>query len=131
MTEEIIHLLNYRIEKAFTTLEEAEIIIQRGFFNGGVNRLYYACFYAVTALLLTKNYSPKSHKGTRNLFHIHFVETKIISSELNRFYSELFNARKKSDYADFMEYSPETLNEWLENTRIFIKTLENHIRKDI
>ena len=34
--------------------EEAKILFEKGYANTFVNRLYYACFYAVSALLLTR-----------------------------------------------------------------------------
>jgi uncharacterized protein (UPF0332 family) len=37
-------------------MKEARLMIDSGFLNAAVNRLYYACFYAVSAILLTKPY---------------------------------------------------------------------------
>lgn len=42
-------LVSYRMQRAKETLQEADILIERNCFNAAVNRLYYACFYAVTA----------------------------------------------------------------------------------
>ena len=49
MNEEIKTLISYRIERAFESLAEAEVLLEKGFGNTFVNRLYYACFYAVSA----------------------------------------------------------------------------------
>ncbi len=54
MKEETRTLVTYRLERACEALEEADILLERGHANTFVNRLYYACFYAVSALLLTK-----------------------------------------------------------------------------
>ena len=41
-------LVAYRIQRAKETLSEADNLIEEaGFFNAAVNRLYYACYYAV------------------------------------------------------------------------------------
>ena len=45
-------LVQYRLANAKKTLREVDLLIQNRLWNIAVNRLYYACFYAVTALLL-------------------------------------------------------------------------------
>ena len=52
MSEARETLLHYRIERARDTLVEADLMAEAGHWNACVNRLYYVCFYAVTALLL-------------------------------------------------------------------------------
>ena len=41
---------NYRLQRAKETILEVEVHIQNKFWNTAINRLYYACFYAVEAL---------------------------------------------------------------------------------
>jgi len=43
--------------------------------NPCVNRLYYACFYAVSALLIQQGLSSSKHTGVRSLFNRHYVKT--------------------------------------------------------
>jgi len=50
-------LIHYRMARARETLAEADLMAQSGHWHGCVNRLYYACFYAVTALLLRHDLS--------------------------------------------------------------------------
>lgn len=47
----------------------------------GINRLYYACFYAVIALLIKNNISTQTHDGARTQFGLIFVKTGIIDKE--------------------------------------------------
>jgi uncharacterized protein (UPF0332 family) len=47
--------INYRIQKAKETFSEVEILINNEFWNTSVNRMYYACFYVVSALLIKHN----------------------------------------------------------------------------
>lgn len=49
-----LELMRYRMERANETMEEVDILAERGHYNAAVNRLYYACFYATQALLLKK-----------------------------------------------------------------------------
>ena len=55
MTGGIDDLINYRISRAFETIKEAESMIENEFWNASINRLYYACFYAVSGLLEKTN----------------------------------------------------------------------------
>ena len=50
--EERIEYVKYRIESAYKTYDAAKVLAENGFWNSAVNRLYYATFYAVNALLV-------------------------------------------------------------------------------
>lgn len=63
-------LIKYRIEKAWATFEDAELLVKEARGGSALNRMYYSCFYAVMALLISIEQSPKTHKGTKNLFYI-------------------------------------------------------------
>ena len=67
--EEREALIRYRLERARETLAEAATLAHASHWNGCVNRLYYACFYAVTALLLRKGLGSSKHSGTLGLFN--------------------------------------------------------------
>ena len=51
--EQRISIVCYRIESAENTLAEVETHRANGFYNTAVNRLYYACYYAATAILIS------------------------------------------------------------------------------
>ena len=72
MTDEDKALVKYRMERAFETLQEAGVLFDAGHINTYVNRLYYACFYAVSALLISRGQSTSKHGYLRSLFHKEF-----------------------------------------------------------
>ncbi|HNS29318.1 MAG TPA: HEPN domain-containing protein [Tenuifilaceae bacterium] len=74
--------IRYRIERAKETLVEVEKHIENCFWNTAVNRLYYACFYAVSALLLKNNIEVSSHSGVRQKFGQLFVKTEKFDKDL-------------------------------------------------
>jgi len=43
--------IDYRIEGAKETLKAAKLLADNGHWNSVINRLYYVCFYAISALL--------------------------------------------------------------------------------
>ena len=54
-------LINYRIQRAYETLKEAQVMMRESFYNAAVNRLYYACYYAAVSLLLKYDHQPQTH----------------------------------------------------------------------
>lgn len=44
-------LVRYRFNKAQDTFQEVDVLIENSLWNTVVNRMYYASYYAITALL--------------------------------------------------------------------------------
>jgi uncharacterized protein len=69
-----------------------------------VNRLYYACFYAVSAVLLNEGRHFVKHAGVRAALHEHLVKTGRIPTVWGDFYDELLKDRQVGDYGMFAEF---------------------------
>lgn len=63
----------YRIQNAKDTIGELETHIQNKYWNTAGNRMYYACFYAVSALLMKYEIYASTHSGTIQMFGKHFI----------------------------------------------------------
>jgi uncharacterized protein (UPF0332 family) len=120
-------IVAYRLEKAHKTLEEIPIHIEHQLWNTAVNRLYYACFYAVNALLISRQIETKSHSGALRMLSLHFTKTQKLSIELNRFYADLFENRQSGDYTDFTYFDREMVEELYEQAIEFVEAIENLI----
>ena len=131
MKEETRTLVVYRFARARESLEEAIILLEKGYGNTFVNRLYYACFYAVSALLMTKGISSAKHSGVRSQFHQNFVKPKIVEVELGHLYDRLFDNRQKGDYADLVRFDPTEVGHWYEEAETFVDTVENLIEVEL
>jgi uncharacterized protein (UPF0332 family) len=83
--EEREAIISFRIQKAKDTLAEAEGIATLGYWNAVANRLYYACFYMTSALLIKNNHTAQTHSGVIHLFGINFIKTGLISKEAGKF----------------------------------------------
>ena len=57
--EHRVALIQYRFERAYKTLEEADYMRVGNYFNAAINRLYYACFYAKADYLRFMNVTAK------------------------------------------------------------------------
>jgi uncharacterized protein (UPF0332 family) len=62
MSSDLDDLILYRLSRARETLEEARILADANHWNACVNRLYYACFYAVLALLIQNELITSKHQ---------------------------------------------------------------------
>ena len=131
MKEETSTLVKYRVQRARESLEEAKILEERGHANTFVNRLYYACFYAVSALLLTRELASSKHSGIRSLFHQHFVKTGKIEQEFAQLYDRLFDNRQKADYADLINFDIKEVSSWYEEAEQFIAAIETILNREL
>jgi uncharacterized protein (UPF0332 family) len=119
----------YRLHRAKDTIAEVEVLIQNKYWNTAINRLYYACFYAVGALLVKHGIETSSHSGCRQKFGQQFVQKGKISKELARHYSELFEKRQKGDYNDFFDFDEETVLRLYQPSLLFIERIEELINE--
>lgn len=124
-------LVRYRIQKAEETLGDAEYLLADGRLVSAVNRLYYSMFYAVQALLQTKELSSSKHSGVRAMFNQHFVNTGAVSKEAGRLYGELFKSRQRGDYVDFTEFSEARVRGYLDECREHIAELKMKISETV
>ena len=66
-------LTRYRLERAHKTLEEAIYLRDGGYFNAAVNRLYYACFYAASGLLIANGIEASTHAGVKAMLSCRYL----------------------------------------------------------
>lgn len=129
MTAERQDLIAFRLERARQTLEEAEALLQMGHANAYVNRLYYACFYAVLALLLTRKVLARKHRHVQMLLHRDYVKAGLVSVAMGKHFDLLFNSRQEGDYADFAVFEVEDVRPWLEPTKSFVDHIADLITR--
>ena len=82
-------LINYRIQRAYETLKEAQVMMRESFYNAAVNRLYYACYYAAVSLLLKYDHQPQTHNGVKTMLGLHFISTGKLPIKIGK-YSRLY-----------------------------------------
>lgn len=101
--------VKYRMETAYKTLDAAKVLFDNNFHNSAINRLYYAAFYAVNALLVKYEIYAQTHSGIKNQFSLHFIKTKKMDAKFGRLFSELFDWRQKGDYGNMFDFDFETV----------------------
>lgn len=124
MKPDAIPYCRYRMEQAEEALRDAERLLEGGSLRATVNRLYYACFYAVSALLLTEDHYSRKHSGTEALFVRHWISPGRLPVDMGRFYRHLFKHRQQGDYAYQVGFESRDVEQWLAQTRTFIQCVE-------
>ena len=128
LSEDLIH---YRMERAKETFNDARLMAVGKSWNSCINRLYYACFYAVSALLILKNMSSPKQIGIRSLFNLHYVKTGKVSKEMGKLYNDLFESRQEGDYEDFIRFTEEDVAPMLFQAENFIELIGRLIAEEI
>jgi len=116
-----------RLEKAKESLQVALLMINGNHYSFAINRIYYAVFYAVSALIYTKRLYPKSHTGMKTLFNKEFVSTGLVKYEYEKFYSAIFAKRFEADYAEIFVIDISTTKQYYEEAQNFVSLIEQMI----
>ena len=113
-------IVNLEKEKALNTFAEIAILRPAGLWNNIANRLYYAAFHAVSALLINDHHSVGTHQGAVVVLHQYYVKTGLLAKEDGAFYSQLQTMREKSDYNCTYNATEEDTAPRIEQTKQFI-----------
>jgi uncharacterized protein len=113
-------IVQRRLEKARESLAAAEALADLSYWNASVSRLYYACFYAISALLLRHGLSSSKHSGVQSLFNREFARTSKVPRDLSDFYNNLFDLRLQGDYGDFVRFEEADVRPWIGEARRFV-----------
>jgi len=123
-------IVNYRLQRAKETLSEVNEIVKMGYWHTAANRLYYACYYAVTALLIKNGYTAHTHHGVFTLLGKHFVLENLVSNEHNKLYGKLLDLRQTGDYGDMVVVKESDIIPLIQPAEKFIAEIEKLIHEN-
>jgi len=126
---ETVEYVRYRTSMAREALEVAKLALASGHLRSAVNRLYYACFYMVSALLFAEGHASPKHSGIRSLFNRHWIKPGRLPVELSLFYRDLFNRRQQGDYDDFVSFPYNEVQAWCQQADSFVARLSEEITR--
>lgn len=129
--EERIEYSRLRIESAYNTFEAAKVLAQNGFWNSAINRLYYAIFYAVNALLVLNEIDSQTHSGMRTQFSKYFIKTGKLDKKYGKLLVQLYDWRQQGDYENLIDFSEETVNQLFEPVNEMLATIDNEIKNSL
>lgn len=121
--------VNYRLEKSEETFDVALLLVENRKWNSAMNRLYYAAFYAVSALLAKSGLPTKTHAGVKSNFALHYVKSGKVEDRHGKTFASLFSWRHKGDYADFVDFSESDILAMVEPTKELIEAVRRELAK--
>lgn len=130
MKKEVLELIKYRLEEAEDSIKEAEVLLKEGMSMRAVmNRLYYAMFYAVLALLQEKGMGTSKHAGAISLFDREFIKNGVFDKKLSKILHRAFELRQKGDYMEQAEVTQSDVDEILPDTKEFVRKVKTYLLK--
>jgi len=120
-------LVKYRLEKANNTFAEVTVLLDNEFYRTAANRLYYACYYAATALLINDGYETHTHSGVKTLLGLHYIMENRMGKPHGKIYQQLFDLRQTGDYEDWISIDEEDVKPFVEPAKNFIAEIEKLI----
>ena len=120
-------IVNREMEKAERTFEDVLFCARESKWEAAANRLYYALFHAMSALLIKDGHQVKSHRGVMAMFGEHYVRTEIFSKKDGSLLSDLVIMRDNADYNCFFEADEEKLTPYIGPTKLLIEKIKKYI----
>lgn len=122
--------IKYSLEKSREALKEVSFNLAGGFLNIAQTRLYYAIYYAVSALAYKDDFKTSKHAQLMGWFNKNYIhERKIFNPEFFKLYKNAFESRRKADY----EFTYKAIKEDIEKDLIeiieFIDAIEKYINQ--
>lgn len=121
-------VIGLETEKARKTFAEIEILRQAGLWDNIANRMYYAAFHAVSALLISNGHIVGTHQGAVIMLHQHYIKTGILEKKYGTLYSRLQTMREQSDYNCTYNATEEEITPLITLTGEFIEKILEMIK---
>jgi uncharacterized protein (UPF0332 family) len=114
------HIIAHWVMRADQSLAAARDELSAERIEFAVNRVYYACFYALSALLLKDGRRFVKHRGVRAAMHQHLVKTGELGRPLADFYDQMFAARHEADYGESPTFAAGAVELYVEQGEQFV-----------
>jgi len=118
------------LRRAEASIQAAEELAARGYYDFVASRAYYAAFYAATALLLSEELEFGKHSGVIASIHQRFVRTGKLDTKYGRDLNWLFELRSVGDYGATIHVSQQDAGKAIEVAEDFLKATMSLIQMD-
>lgn len=121
-------LIDLWLEKSQDAFSSAKMEYQQNHLAFTVNRLYYSCFYALTALLLKDGLKFSKHSAVISEFNKNYIKNGRIDIKWGRFYQKLFYDRQQGDYLPTVNFEAAEISQRVEQADQFLNIITLLIR---
>ena len=122
-------IVGLEIEKAENIVSQINELEKLSYWDNIANRLYYALFHAVSALLIFDKHNVSTHKGSIVLFGQFYIKTGVFNINDGRLFSQLQTIREKSDYNCAYQTFEDEIKPLIYPTIELIKRIKLYINK--
>lgn len=123
-----IELSKRRLEIAHERLTTAKAMLELGDYKASANRLYYAIFSAMRAVLALDGFDSKKHSGIIARFRQSYIKTGILDTEMSKIIDDLEVIREDSDYDDFYIILKEDVEIQAKRAEYFVSEVESYLQ---
>lgn len=121
-------LARYRLEQAGESLDEAKFLLSgEKSTRSIINRVYYAMFYAILALLIYEAYSSSKHSGVLGYFNRRFIKEGVFEREMGRWVNKAFELRQRGDYREYFEVPRDQAAELVAKAGQFVSIVRSYL----
>ena len=115
------------LNKAKQSLDAARILFRESFNDFSASRAYYAIFYSLEALLLSKDMSFSKHSAVISAFGKHFIKTGIFENKYHQYAIDAFDMRNLGDYGAMYSVDRQKAEELIKNAGELVMEIERHL----
>ena len=116
-------VINYLLQKADQALDSARSEFQAQRFDFAINRAYYACFYAASAVMLQRGKQFVKHSGLRSAIHKDLVRPGHVAPEWGKVFDRAFEARQEADYLILFSFPSEQVEQVIQDSVGFVQVM--------
>jgi len=122
-------LVEVKLENAWRTLNDAQLLLSNGSLRGAMNRAYYAMFHGTSALAISRGFIFKKHTQLIGFFQKEYAKSEILDRKHGRSLQKAFEDRSEADYQDFVTFEQKQVEIRIAEAKAFVEVVAQHIQR--
>ena len=123
-------VIAFRLERSDEALASAFAELDAGRLAFAVNRAYYACFFALSAVLLAEGRKYVKHSGVRAALHGQLIRSGRLDASWGRIYDRVFENRHRGDYQELVVFEGAHVRGLCEQAGEFVTQMRRLLGQD-
>lgn len=122
MTPDILpsEIIGVLLQKADQAIHSAQSEFQANRLDFAVNRAYYACFYAASAVMLQRGKQFVKHAGLRGAIHRDLVKPGVLDVCWGKVFDRAFDSRQAADYLVLTTFEVKQVEQLIQDALGFV-----------